>query len=86
MTLEETMRLADVKTVYGARRFYPIGQHPATYRQRAVLKRLYEIDDGSNPDVRETILYYERMLAQFELGEDIAKMHYIRMWKSRAAA
>lgn len=52
-------------------RYYPPGQHPATYLQREILRRLRELPRTSV--VMEAMDYYEQSLAAFEGTESERK-------------
>jgi uncharacterized protein YlxW (UPF0749 family) len=63
-------------------RFYPPGQHPASAKWRAELKRalaleatLRSMQEDPNKSLNEYIEYLQNQLAQFEESESEAKMY-----------
>lgn len=56
-------------------RFYPPGQHPATYRYREQLRQLKALQTkvGKIPNVVLAIEYIENKIAEFEERESEAK-------------
>lgn len=73
--------LAAAKTPTGGQRFYPVGQHPATYRMREQLRRLKKYDDvGQLTDGgKQALDYIEGKLTEFEEGEHREKKRYLEM-------
>lgn len=74
--------LDSARDLYGAHRFYPPNQHPATHRWREHLKRMEElrgqvIDPAAKADLLDTMLYVERQLSAFEAVEWEQKIRYL---------
>lgn len=73
----------DLREPWGAPRFHPPGEHPATYRLRE-LRRWLKAWRERSPATRasmETQRHIDQLLADFEAGEDEAKRRewfYIR--------
>lgn len=70
-------------------RFYPLGAHPATYRERYMVDALRRIRDiaattpGETPHADQTdeaIAYHVRKIVEVEAGELEAKARYLREW------
>lgn len=80
--------IAEATGPYGERRFYPVGQHPASYRSRVMADRLRRVLDIARPhlephreaDTEAAIAYHERKVAEVETGEARAKQLYVRAY------
>lgn len=76
-------------------RFYPLGAHPATYRERYMVTQLRRIkaigrdianvEAGRDRDQQadESIAYHLRRIVDFEAGELETKAAYLREWADR---
>jgi hypothetical protein len=67
--------LAAARRPDGSPRFYPHGQHPATYRHRMQLAALERHGMGES----EAADYVRLQLAVFEEGETLAKWRELRL-------
>jgi hypothetical protein len=69
--------LQTVTNLDGSRRFYPPGQHPATYRLREWRERLLLLPVSGVRD--ESLAVIDTQLSLFEQGENEAKRAHLRM-------
>jgi hypothetical protein len=70
----------------GSRRFYDVGEHPATFRDRIMVDRLLAVDSITEPDqlrkppsaeAHAAIEYHRRNIAQFEAGHHHEKSDFL---------
>lgn len=67
-------------TIDGRRRFYAPGQHPATYRDRYMVKtllRLWRIPHPGDETLPESIAYHQRRVDEFDQATCLEKAIYI---------
>jgi hypothetical protein len=85
--------LARLTNPDGSQRFYPPGEHPATYRDRWMVSRLKEIravmvadpfapgpDREALATLDESIARHERRCEEFEAAQNQAKGEVVRAW------
>lgn len=68
-------------TPWGDKRFYPPGEHPATYRYKAHREALLRLPASAERD--QMVSYVDGLLAAFEQGESEAKQQYLRIFDDR---
>lgn len=76
--------------LHGGRRFYPPGEHPATYKQRKQLAQLKELRERCRDSVVDeasltgSIEYIERQIVAFEEQHSEAKADYLARYGDTA--
>lgn len=87
--LEKALDAAPGSLMFDRPRFFPLGAHPATYRDRYMVDALRRIraiaaaTPGEQPHAGQTgeaITYHVRKIVEFEAGELEAQARYLREW------
>lgn len=84
--MNEPESVFDLRTPWGAPRFYPPGSHPAAAQMRENLRALRKVEEETgepSQSLLAAIKYVETSIAMFEEGESIAKYEAWRRLQRR---
>ena len=80
--LEKALDEAPVAPGSPPQRFFPLGAHPATYRDRCMVDALRRVDPSDPPSEQtaEAIAYHVQKIVAFEAGQLEDQARYLRAW------